>query len=175
MAQYGCKSFPTAKPVVCAVCFAREASSRKGSQATRRSSVSVSREWESEARGKSIKDSTDRFRLWWWRDLNSLTVIPTRFQTLHELRPKSLAVRSNVKRRACCSVRVRVINRRGFFPIAAWFLSPDRVCLSSAVTFAYLSGLDFYLQCAHFLFRIQTRSSLRSMAWTGKAQNETSP
>lgn len=43
---------------------------------------------ESEARGKSIKDSRDRFRQWWWRDVDSLTFSPTRFQGFHELRPK---------------------------------------------------------------------------------------
>lgn len=43
---------------------------------------------ESEARGKSIKDSRDRFQQWWWRDLDSLTFSPTRFQGFHELGPK---------------------------------------------------------------------------------------
>lgn len=43
---------------------------------------------ESEARGKSIKDSRDRFRQWWWRDVDSLTFSPTRFQGFHELGPK---------------------------------------------------------------------------------------
>lgn len=118
---------------------------------------------ESEARRKGIKDSRDRFQRWWWRDVDSLTFGPTRLQGFRELKPKS---RSVIKRRAHYSFRIRLINRRGCFRIALWFLSPERVCLSSSITFPYLSGLDFYLQWAHFLFYSQTYSSVRCTAWT---------
>lgn len=136
------------------------------------SSVFVNQGRESEARGKSIKDSRDRFRRrrWWWRVADSLTFIPTRFQPLHGLRLKSLATRSNIKRRAHYSFHIRPINRRGCFRIALWFLSHERVCLSSSVTFRYLSGMDFYLRRALFPFYTRTYSSARSTAPIRKAQ-----
>lgn len=91
--------------------------------------------------------------------------VPQGFRDSMSSGRKSLAARSDIKRRAHYSFRIRLINGRGSFRIALWFLSPERVCLSSSITFPYLSGLDFYLQWAHFLFHSQTYSSVRCTAW----------
>lgn len=76
----------------------------------------MSHDWPSETRGESIKDSRDRLWLWWWRDVDSSTLIPTRIPTFHELRPKSLAVCSNVKRWAHYSSRSCLNKQRRLLP-----------------------------------------------------------